>query len=86
MLCSIDDELNKVFMERNEVKAIFLKSNSESDQQIYRKLCNYAAKLNRSKKASFYKKAFRECGNDSKKHGIQLEERSIYHFLRRVEE
>ncbi len=37
----IDEELNKVFMERNEAKAVFLRTKLESDQQLYRELRNY---------------------------------------------
>ena len=76
-ICSaswIEVELYKVLEMRNEAKAQFLKSNLQFDQRIYRTLRNYAPKLICSKKASFYRKAFTECGHDSKKHGIQSED------------
>ncbi len=57
----IDEELSKAFAERNKAKVVASKSKLDSDRQTYKKLRNYTLRLNRNKKALFYKNAFKDC-------------------------
>jgi len=62
----VDDELREVMKLRDDAKKEALASGLVSDMCIYKKLRNAAVKLNRKKKASYFKSKIAESRNDPK--------------------